>query len=132
MAYTALLAGDDFLKGSEPKHPQQGRVGVAEMVSVAAASGVYGSLSFLERHGKLGLPLLAGVVAGYKHDTPGHEPKQQTPLALHGFKALLCHLQDGDRVGEVRVGTGHPHPPHPPATRGTSQGPAGSKKGAPQ
>ena len=36
-----------------------------------AAARVYGSLSFLEEQGQLGLPLEASVVSGYKHSAWG-------------------------------------------------------------
>ena len=107
VAFTALLAGDDFLKGNEPNTLNKaGRswvrwsrwlqdkdpladpyrsppaVWTHFLRSVAkrgptAASGVYGSLAFLERHGKFGLPLRAGVVSGYTHDAPTTNPHRR-------------------------------------------------------
>ena len=54
-------------------------------------------MAFLERHGRLGLPLTAQVVVGYKQQAPGHLPTPKQPLELAGYEALLDHLEQGSQ-----------------------------------
>ena len=69
-----------------------------------AAQGVFGHLDFLQRHTKLRLPLDAAIVVRYKGGAVGHMAKQQKPLSLAAYGAMVDVLRSDASLWQKNTG----------------------------
>ena len=60
-----------------------------------AATGAWQSLSWLRQHaGLVHLPMGTPLVEAFRHAKAGHQVRQQDPLRIEAFSALIDILQD--------------------------------------